>query len=158
MINSFVLNGCEFQGNCFSTLFSVLPVILSLGDCWWQGLLRQSGWKGLWRGLKGESCRWDSFVVVQLLSCVWIFVTLWAAARQASLSFTVSGSLFRFMSIELVMYFTISSSAAHFSFCLPSFPTLGSFLMSQLFASGGQSTGVSAQHQSFQWMFRIDFL
>ena len=41
-------------------------------------------------------------------------------------------------------YLTISSSASPFSFCLPSFPASRSFLMSQLFESGGQSTGVSA--------------
>ena len=35
-------------------------------------------------------------------------------------------------------YLTISSSATSFSFCLRSFPTLRSFPMSRLFASGGQ--------------------
>ena len=39
---------------------------------------------------------------------------------------------------------TISSSAIPFSSCLQSFPTSGSFQMSQLFASDGQSIGVSA--------------
>ena len=39
---------------------------------------------------------------------------------------------------------TSSSSVILFSFHLQSFPAPGSFLMSQLFASGGQSTGVSA--------------
>ena len=39
---------------------------------------------------------------------------------------------------------TISSSATLFSFCLPSFPAPGSFPMSQLFTSGGQSVGYSA--------------
>ena len=39
---------------------------------------------------------------------------------------------------------TISSSVILFSFCLQSFPASGSFPKSQLFASGGQSTGVSA--------------
>ena len=39
---------------------------------------------------------------------------------------------------------TISSSVIPFSSCLHSFPTSGSFPMSQLFASGGQSIGVSA--------------
>ena len=38
---------------------------------------------------------------------------------------------------------TISSSVAPFFSCLQSFPASGSFQMSQLFASGGQSTGVS---------------
>ena len=39
---------------------------------------------------------------------------------------------------------TISSSVTPFSSCLQSFPALGSFPMSWLFASGGQSTGASA--------------
>ena len=39
---------------------------------------------------------------------------------------------------------TISSSVVPFSSCLQSFPASGSFPMSQLFSSGGQSIGVSA--------------
>ena len=39
---------------------------------------------------------------------------------------------------------TMSSSVAHFSFCLQSFPAPGSFPMSCLFTSGGQSIGASA--------------
>ena len=39
---------------------------------------------------------------------------------------------------------TISSSVVPFSSCLQSFPASGSFPMSQLFTSGGQSIGVSA--------------
>ena len=39
---------------------------------------------------------------------------------------------------------TISSSVIPFSSCLQSFPASGSFQMSQFFASGGQSIGVSA--------------
>ena len=41
-------------------------------------------------------------------------------------------------------YPTISSSITPFSFCLQSFPASRSFLMSQFFASGGQSIGASA--------------
>ena len=41
-------------------------------------------------------------------------------------------------------YLTISTSATRFSFCLQSFPGSGSFLMSRLLTSGGQSIGVSA--------------
>ena len=40
---------------------------------------------------------------VQLLSHVWLFVTSWTAAYLASLSFTISQSLLKFMSIESVM-------------------------------------------------------
>ena len=39
---------------------------------------------------------------------------------------------------------TISSSVAPFSFCPQSFAESGSFIVSQLFASGGQSIGASA--------------
>ena len=41
-------------------------------------------------------------------------------------------------------YLTITSSASPFSFWLHSFPTSGSFLMSWLFTSGGQSIRASA--------------
>ena len=49
---------------------------------------------------------WDLFqrvIVVQLPRCVQLFVTPWTSARQASLSFTISQSLLRFMPIESVM-------------------------------------------------------
>ena len=42
-------------------------------------------------------------VVVQSLSCVWHFVTPWTAAYQASQSFTISRSLLKLTSIELMM-------------------------------------------------------
>ena len=42
-------------------------------------------------------------IVVQLLSHVRLFVTPWTAARQASLSFSISQSLLKLMSIESVM-------------------------------------------------------
>ena len=51
-----------------------------------------------------NSCSTLLFVaVVQLLSCVWLFETPWTAARQASLSFTISQSLFKLKCIEVVM-------------------------------------------------------
>ena len=43
------------------------------------------------------------YVVVQLLSHVQLFVTLWTIACQVPLSFTLSWSLLKFMSVELVM-------------------------------------------------------
>ena len=80
---------------------------------------------------------------VQSLSCVWLFATPWIAARQASLSITNSRSSPKLMSIESVMP-SISSSVVSFSSCPQSFPTSGSFQISQLFVSGGQNIGVSA--------------
>ena len=52
------------------------------------------------------------FVVVQSPSRILLFATPWTAALQASLSFTISGSLFKVMSVELV---TLSN---HLIFCL----------------------------------------
>ena len=52
-------------------------------------------------------------VVVLSLSRVWLFVTPWTAACQASLSFTVSQSLLKLMSIELMM------PSNHFILCCP---------------------------------------
>ena len=46
-------------------------------------------------------------VDVQSLSRVRLFATPWTVACQASLSFTISQSLLRFMSIELVMSFPL---------------------------------------------------
>ena len=55
--------------------------------------------------------------------------------------------LLKLMSIKSVMP-TISSSVSHFSCCLPSFPASEPFLISWLFASGGQSIGASASASS----------
>ena len=52
-------------------------------------------------------------VVVQLLSHVWLSATPWTAVRQASLSFTVSLSLLKLMSIESV------TPSNHFILCHP---------------------------------------
>ena len=52
-------------------------------------------------------------VFVQSLNHVQFFVTLWTAACQASLSFTINRSLLKLMSIELVM------PSNHLIFCLP---------------------------------------
>ena len=83
-----------------------------------------------------------STAVVHSLSRVWLFVTLGNAASRASLSFTISWSLLKLMSQWC--HPTISPSVIPFSSCPQSFPASGSFQMSQLFASGGQSIGVSA--------------
>ena len=48
------------------------------------------------------SIKYDAFVV-HLLSCVRLFATPWTATHQASLSFTISQSLLKFMCIELMM-------------------------------------------------------
>ena len=54
-----------------------------------------------------------SFRMDWLGSCVQLFVIPWTAAQQASLSFTISWSLLKFMSIELIIL------SNHFIFCRP---------------------------------------
>ena len=74
-------------------------------------------------------------------------LTLWPhgiAARQASLSFTISLNLLKLMPIESMMPFNHLILCHLFSSCPHSFPASGSFLMSQIFTSGGQSIVVSA--------------
>ena len=50
-----------------------------------------------------NSCLCDLVAVVHSLSRVWLFVTPWTAAWQAFVSFTISQSLLKLMSIALVM-------------------------------------------------------
>ena len=80
-------------------------------------------------------------------------VTPWTAARQASLSFTICWSLLRFMSIELVLL------SNHLILCWPLLlPSIRGF---SIFSSSHQVAKVlelQLQHQSFQWIFRVDFL
>ena len=79
-----------------------------------------------------------------VLSRVRLFATPWTAARQAFLSFTISQSLLKLMSIESVM------PSNHLILCHPLllspsiFPASESFPTSQLFTSGGQGIRASA--------------
>ena len=66
------------------------------------------------------------------------------AACQASLFFTISQGLLKFMSIESVMLSNRLILCHPFSFCLQFFPASGSFPLSQLFTSDGQSIDTSA--------------
>ena len=76
----------------------------------------------------------------QSFSCVWLFVTPWAAAHQAFFYFTITLSLLKLISIGLVV------SSNHYVLCYPlqCFIALGSFQMSQFFTLVDQSIGVSA--------------
>ena len=88
--------------------------------------------------------KFSEFSSVQLLSHVCLFATPWTAARQGCLSITSSQSPPKLMSIESVILSNYLSSVIPFSSCPQSFPASGSFQMSQLFPSAGQSTEVTA--------------
>ena len=87
-----------------------------------------------------------TIAVVQLLSQVRLFVTPWTAAHQASLSFTISSSLFRIMSIESVM------PSNHLILCCP-LPLLPS-----IFCSIRVFSNESAHHirWSAYWSFNFN--
>ena len=118
--------------------------------------------KVAWNFIKGVlRLKWGLTVpvitfVVQSLSRVQLFVTLWMVTRQAFLSFTISWSLLKLISIELVM------PSNHLILChplllLPSiFPSIGVF--SNVSSSQQVAKILEFQDQSFQWIFRIDFL
>ena len=78
-----------------------------------------------------------SYIIVQSLSCVQPFGTPWTVALQGSLSFNISQSLLKFMSIEFWCYIIISPSSL-FTINLSQHQHLFQWV-----TSGGQSIGVS---------------
>ena len=87
---------------------------------------------------------------------VQLFATSWAAAYHSFLSFSISQSLLKCMSIELEM------SSNHLILCHP-LPALNLSQHQSLFQGVSSSHQVAKllelqlQHQSFQWIFRDDF-
>ena len=101
-------------------------------------------------------------VIVQSPSCVQLFATPWTEALQASLSLTISQVHVRCIgvcpssfSLHWWCHPAISSSDTLFSFCPQSFPASGTF---QVVCSHQMTKILELQHQSFQWIFRIDLL
>ena len=72
---------------------------------------------------------WCWCCLFQLLSCVWLFATLWPAARQSSLSFTISKSLLRLLSIDSGMPFN------HLILCRPLLPFSSTFPSNRVFSN-----------------------
>ena len=104
--------------------------------------------------------------LVQSLSRVWLFVTPWMPgmdpmdpkpARLPCPSLA-PGVCSDSCLLSQWCYLTISSSVTLFTFCFQSFPESGSFLVSQFFASVGQSTGASASTSVLPVNIQTDFL
>ena len=81
-------------------------------------------------------------IAIQSLSRVWLSVTPWTAARQASLSITISRSLLRLMSIEFVM------PSNHLTLCCPPV-LLPCFLKS--FLVWGVNCRLRKRHSALGW-------
>ena len=86
-------------------------------------------------------------VVVQLLRCVRLFVTPWTAAYQAFWSSTISWSLLKLMSIELVM------PSNHLILCLPL--PLSSILPQRV--GHHWATKLSTQHM-YRYIYRYIYI
>ena len=103
----------------------------SLGDA--------NSWFHIWK---------NNFLISQLSSvtqlCPTLCDPLWTAASRASKPSPTPRACSNSCSSSWWCHPTISSSVVLFSSCLQSFPGSGSFPMSQLFTSGGQSIGFSA--------------
>ena len=97
-------------------------------------------------------------VVVQSLSCVQLFAAPWTATCQASLFIANSQSLLQLMSSVTVM------PSSHLTLCRPLLllpPIPPNIRVFQIVSSLHQVAKVlefPLQHQSFQWIFRTDFL
>ena len=82
----------------------------------------------------------------------------WTAAHQTPLSFTVSQSLLKLMSIKSVM------PSNHLILCRSPSPAFNLSQHQGLFQWVGplhqvaKILEIQLQHQSFQWIFRVDFL
>ena len=135
----------------------ILPSLISLvASCGWCDTLTVGEyWNFFFFFYEGDSYRFK-VCAYQLPYCCCSVALLcptlcdpWTAAHQAFLSFTISQSLFKLMSIELVM------PSNHLILCRPSscFQSSlasGSFPISHLFTSGAKVLELQLQHQSFQ--------
>ena len=83
-------------------------------------------------------------IVVQSLSHVWLFAIPWTAHTRLPCPSPSPEACSNSCPLSWWCHQTISSSVIAFSSCLHSFTASGSFPMSRLFASGGQSAGASA--------------
>ena len=77
----------------------------------------------MWRMLRGRR----GCAVVHSLSRAWLLVTLWTAAHQASLCFTISQNLFKLMSIESMMLYKHVILCHTLLFLLSIFPSIRDF-------------------------------
>ena len=141
--------------------------ILTLGSIFSSLLLGTTYlWNLIWVAIKNKiKCTsrkccfifWNG-VVVQSFSRGWFFETAWTAAHQASLSFTISQSLLKLMSIKSVMpsYCLILCCPLPLPSVFPSHQGLFQWVSS--LHQVAKVLEFQLQHQSFQWIFTTDFL
>ena len=123
---SFLIFSCVFSHpstHSFQLSYSWFTLLYLLWDTteWFNIVMEYIPFKDIKNhGYISLYCIWYPIIVlklyissVQSLSCVWLFVTPWTAAHQATLSITNSWSLLKLMSIESVM------PSSHLILCQP---------------------------------------
>ena len=128
-------------------------------DCLWRNTRKKLNFlefSECWSDLR--DAYWALHVNVVVQSPIVSYSLRLRGLGQVPLSFTVSQSLFKFMSIESVILFK------HLIFCLPHSPFAFNFSQHQgLFQrvsslhQVARVLEVQLQHQSFQWIIRVDF-
>ena len=104
-------------------------------------------------------CKDIQFSSIQLLSCVRLFATPGLQHARLPYRSPIPGASLNSCPSSRWCHPTISSSVVPFFSCPQSFPASGSFPMSQLFASGGQSIAVLASASVLRLIsFRMDWL
>ena len=126
--------------------FASTTQLHEMHKCW---IKRELRWTKSAELDKAKPCWVSSTAQLSLSSRVQLFAIPWTAVHLASLSITNSQSLLKLMSIKSVM------PSNYLILCCPLllppsiFPAARSFPMSQFFAWGGQSIGVSASASVF---------
>ena len=96
--------------------------------------------------------------VFQWPSCLQLFVTHGLQHARLSCPSLSPGVCSNSCPLSWLYHPVISSSVSLFSSCPQSFPASGCFPMSHFLHQVGKVLEFQFQHQSFQWIFRTDFL
>ena len=140
------------QENKASHLFHFSPSICHLRE---KEYIRMYDWVPMLFTWNYHNIVNQLFSSVQSLSCVWLSVTPWTAAHQASLFITNYQSL-----LKLIHHVDDTIQPSH-PLSFPSPPTFNLSQHQGLFQrvnSSHQVLEFQLQHQSFQWIFRTNFL
>ena len=103
---------------------------------------------------------WTSYIALLLFSQSVVSNSLWSHGLQASglpCPSSSPGACSQSCPLSQWCHSTISSSIIPIS-CLQSFPASGFFLMSHSSHQEAKVLQIQLQHQSFQWIFRTEFL
>ena len=151
------LSGMTFVSSCHcEQLYSISrPSAVHLSSPWsWTDMVYTG-----WPTEKGSKSQWlKSVFIVQPLSPVRLLATPWTAAHQASLVLHYLLVCSNSCSLSQWCHPAILSTVIHFSSCLNPSQHQGLFQRVNSSHEVAKVLEFQPQHQSFQWIFRTDFL